>query len=183
MHLNEKLVSFRNRNELVFLITFTSSYTNPSIIDPNAVTLKTNVNETNLFDANGKLIDPSHFDPHLGQVCCVSREYLSGFVAYPMSVHRNKKCTETLDREYTNLMTLQIGDLAISEGENKSITLILRFRSLLDVENQYNDPNLDPANFTNTKLQPQSCPPHPSVPEAQYWQEMAKYIWWSLASP
>ena len=108
-----------------------------------------------------------------------------------MFVYRNKKCTETLDSEYATSITVKIGKLSIkgnNEKEIESIILPLKHRPLLGVEN----PHLpDPIQLSNDNLKREptmeTAPPNhvglANKEDALYWQNMASYIWWYLASP
>jgi len=186
--MNEKMSYFENRGEIVFLLTFTSSYKNFSITDPNAIRINANIDEIKLFDTNGKLIPLRHYDPHLGQACCVSRVHLSGYIGYPMFVHRNKKCTATLNRKFATTMTLQVGKFVINDHENPPMILTLRYRSLLEVEDSHkldSRPILDGSSLIKPEMK--TTPPLPvnrgNGADFLYWQNMASYIWWYLASP
>jgi hypothetical protein len=185
---NAKIGYFENRKEMVFLVIFTSSYRNSSISDLNAVKINANVGEIRLFETGGNLIDKSYSDPPLGQDRYVSREFLSGYIAYPMFVHRNKKCTATLNREMATSMTLRAEKIFVNGTGTDPIILSIRYHPLLESENP-RSPEPMPIPDDNFIRVPKigTAPPNP-IGEANnenevYWQNMASYIWWYLASP
>jgi hypothetical protein len=185
---NARISEFEQRKEIVFLVTFTSSYRNPSITDPNAIQINANVSEIKIFETNGRLIPNIYADPVIGQACCISRGALSGYIEYPMFVHRNKKCIATLDRENTTKMTIQVGKIAINDNEYPPVILTLRYHSLLDSGNpQAPDPIPIPDNKLIREPGMESNPPNPTSgadnENALYWQNMASYVWWYLVSP
>lgn len=185
---NAKLGYFENRKEIVYLITFTSSYKNPSIADPNAIRVNANFDGITLFDTNGKSISKIYSDPPLELVGSISQGHLSGYLAYPMFVYRNKNCTETLNREYATSMILKAEKLLINGNEIAPVTLSLRYHPLLDLNNSQLP---DPIPILDNSLlirEPKlkTTPPDPvngaMTENALYWQNMASYIWWYLAS-
>ena len=190
---NEAIGSFESRKEMVFLVTFTSSYRNISISDPNELRINANVREIKLFDTNGQPIYPKNFESHLGQDCCISRGYLSGYIAYPMFVYRDKVCKATLEQGNTTRMVLNVGKLIINGNENQPLTLTLRYRPFLGVENsnksipelkeEYVKEFLSSLSAAGIQPKPQEIPPQPNVSGMGYWQAMANYIWWYLAEP
>jgi len=188
---NSRIDQFAKRQEITFLLTFTSSYRNSYIADSNVLRINANVDGIVLLDADSKEIPKRHADPPLGQDSYLSREHLSGYIGYPMFVFRNKKCTETLDSEYASSITVKIGKLSI-KGENgkeiESIILSLRHHPLLNIENPRLPEPIQTPN-DNLKREPtlEIAPPNPvgvaGNEDALYWQNMASYIWWYLASP
>jgi hypothetical protein len=185
---NAKIGYFENRKEMVFLVIFASSYRNSSISDSNAVKINANVGEIKLFETGGNLIEKSYSDPPLGQDRYVSREFLSGYIAYPMFVHRNKKCTAILNRELATSMTLRAEKIFVNGTETDPIILSIRYHPLLDSEN-HQPPDPMPIPDDNFLREPgvETAPPNPvgeaNNENALYWQHMASYIWWYLASP
>ena len=187
-NVNKRISYFENRKEIVFLVTLTSSYYNPSITDPDVLQISADVNEIKLFDTNGNLISLRHYDPPLGQSCCVSRGHISGYISYPMFVYRNKKCTATLNRDYATTMTLKVGNFIINGNESSPLILTLRYHSLLELEDSH---TLDPAPIlgSGALIEPRTktSPPMPALgvnsPDFLYWQNMASYIWWYLSAP
>lgn len=185
---NAKIAQFGDRQEITFLLTFTSTYRNSYLADPNVLRINANVGEIMLLDADSKEISKKHSEPALGQDGYLSRESLSGYIGYPMFAYRNKKCIETLDSEYTASITVKIGKLSINGSEIEPIILSIRHRPLLDLENtRLPEPIPIPNNNLRRELTIKDAPPDPvglaKNEDALYWQDMASYIWWYLASP
>jgi hypothetical protein len=144
-----------------------------------------------LNSKNGNAV-PNHYDPSLGQNINVSRDYISGYVAFPMSVlDENENCIPMLDASSNTTITLRADGIKIStysgNVSNHQLTWFLRYHSLLDLQ-------ITPTPVANNLYATPECchiPPTPDITKLpsdeiywnDYWEGMARYVWAYVVNP
>jgi len=191
--LKTQLGKLADHNELYFLVTVTDSSYNPLVTEKDVAILSIPAQDITLMNSENGFVAPKHYDPPLGQDIYLSRNHLSGYVAFPMFVKdKEDKCVLMLDPSSNTTITIGATNIKLSTTagnvSNHQLTWLIRYHSLLDL-------NIipTPAIVSDQNIAPECChaPPTPDVTRLptdetywnSYWVEVARYVWGYVVAP
>ncbi|MBN1452953.1 MAG: hypothetical protein JW963_18185 [Anaerolineales bacterium] len=186
--LKQQLEHLAELDELYFLVTITDSTYKPLATEKEFVILNIAMQNMVLTNSKNGNAVPNHYDPPLGQSINVSRNHISGYVAFPMSVlDENENCVPMLDPSLNTTITLRANDIKLSTSSgvvsNHQLTWFLRYHSLMDLKITPTPVAINP-NATPECLR---TPPTPDLtiaePPDAYWEEMSRYVWAYMVDP
>lgn len=182
--LQNALNSIAMRDELLFLITVTS--TNNNSINSISHVIDIPLSEMTLNNAANLVSIPGHDDHNVDQPINSSSDPVFGYVAYPLGILESDGCNWTLDPIYNTNIVITVPDIKIDNATSRSYTWTIPYKPLID-SNNYPDPLMFivPPGFNPDTVFPLSKPPYPltqmilqngSSPDI-YWQDFARFIW------
>lgn len=184
IQLQNVLNSIALRDELLFLITVTS--TNNNSINSISHVIDIPLVDMTLNNAENLASTPGHDDHNLDQPINASSEPVFGYVAYPLGILKSDGCNWLLDPKYNTNIVITVPDIKIDNAVSRSYTWTIPYKPLID-SNNYPDPLMFivTPGFNPDMVLPLSRPPYPfsqmmlsngSNPDI-YWQDFARFIW------
>lgn len=185
--LRNSLDRIASRNELLFLVTITSSQ---PTVPGQASLLQFPVKKLTLTNTAAISIAAGHYDPVLNNPINLSSGPISAMVAFPIAVEKNGQCIWLFDPKWTTSLTLSVPSITLDGRSFSYSTWPIDYIPPLQAGNE-----ISPASFfTDTltadplKYTPLNTPPSPfwNAPESdqtywmQYWQDMGRFIWSQL---
>lgn len=187
-NLSGEMEPIADRNELIFLITITSSISEQSLLEEKMTTLAIPVNKIMLINAANQQIPISHSDPPLNQEIIISRGHLSGYIAYPIWVEAGENCVNVMDSHWNTTMTVSATGVKVAGIEYMhQLIWSVKYIPLVDMEISANVQS--PPTVFPTDIAPSKQPPMPAQnvlvtqEDDEYWAKMARYIWGYVTDP
>jgi hypothetical protein len=184
VQLQNALNSIAARDELLFLITVTS--TNNNGINSISHVIDIPLGEMALNNAANLVSIPGHDDHNLDQPINSSFEPVFGYVAYPVGVLKSDGCNLTLDPKYNTNIVITVPDIKIDNATSRQYTWTIPYKPLIDWNNNQSQPTfIGTSVFDPIQMSPSPKPPFPianqmfpngSSPDI-YWQDFARYVW------
>jgi len=170
-----------NRNEFMFLVTIAATnYEDASNGNANVVQIP--IDQMVLTNSAGLSVKPNHRDDNLAENIYLSRGAQSGYVAYQMGVKNKDQCDLLLDPQWNNKIVISIPGLQVNNIDYGPRTWTIESNPLFDSNMPPAAPLFSiPPDFDKNRLSPLLVPPSPHtnnlVPDATYWEDMARFIW------
>lgn len=184
VQLQTVLNSIADRDELLFLVTVTSTNNNSSNSISHVIDIP--ISEMKLNNAGNLESIPGHDDHNLDQPINSSFDPVFGYIAYPLGVLNSNGCNWTLDPKYNTNIVITVPDIKINDAPSRPYTWTIPYKSLINA-NIPPDPLMfiPTPGFNPDLIFPLAKPPYPlsqlmvangSNPDL-YWQDFARFIW------
>jgi hypothetical protein len=163
------------REELLFLVTASAVNYNPT---PAHHTIKLPIQEMVLHNAENLTIVHNHDDHNLEQAIDTLADPVFGYLGYPLSQVTANQCHWVLDPAYNTVIVITVPFLEV-DGVKKETPQFwtIPYVPLMGSESQAEIPNFNmPAGYDVTLMTPQPALPR-DINQANYWQELARFIW------
>lgn len=184
IQLQEILNILAARDELLFLITVTSTSNNNINAPPHVIDMP--ISEMKLNNAGNLESTPNHDDHNLDQPIDPSSEPVFGYIAYPLAILQSGGCAWVLDPKYNTNIVITVPDIKIDNLSSHPYTWTIPYQSLIDPNIPPDPPTfIMPPDFNQEVMSPFRKPPHPTAslrlssgadPNI-YWQDFARYVW------
>lgn len=183
--LDNALARLVNRQELLFVITMTSSHYDPQAYGGGLLTVNLPVAQLKLFNTGNLSVLPTHFDHSLDEKIIISRGPISGVIGYPISIMSQNNCIKLMD-QWTTSLTLDVSSVTLNTMDFQSQFWRIGYTPVMPDNAQPVMNNAQPTPITNiNQLNPTDQPPTPFWnPGANditnwniYWETMSRYLW------
>jgi hypothetical protein len=183
-----------NREELLFLVTVTSSQYRDRLLPDDRLVLDIPITYLTLTNTSYLSITPAHSDKNLDDEIDLRDGPVHGYLGYPLAVQKNGICTLVMDTRWDTTLTLHVPNVMVNGAPYDALTWVMNVHPMVDM----NAPNIDPDELAKMLANP-SIPVEnyynpidaPPVPENgkskddqaywdQYWDDMSRFIWHTL---
>ena len=175
-HLQNMLNGVAERDELLFLLTITTTSNNN--ITPTRHTIKIPINNMTLNNAENLIVLHSHDDHNLEQLIDTSAEPVFGYLAYPFAMLSGGQCKWVLDPKYNTNIVISVPFIEV-DGVNSGgpYSWTIPYSSLINSIAPSNIPiPFLPTGFDPNLMSPLELPPS-EINQNDYLQNFARYIW------
>jgi len=191
--LTEEMEQISQRDEFFFLVTLTASQYDPSATNDNMLILDIPIKDMILVNAGDLRVSPSHDDHPIDQEIILSREHLSGYIAYPMAVQIGDTCEQVLESLWNTTITISLSELFVNGTQYEhQLTWSIKYHPLVDLGVEAGSPGSPiPVGFDQSRLFPMAVPPNLEGNRIStdiaywdlYWENMARYVWGYVTDP
>lgn len=176
VHLQNMLNSVAARDELLFLLTVTT--TNNNTLNTSRHTIRIPITGMTLNNSENLSVPHSHDDHNLEQVIDTTSDAVFGYLAYPLTMLSENQCKWLLDPKYNTNIVITVPFIevdGVSDANQYSWTI--PYVSLISSPMPSNPPApFLPNGFDATLMSPLAVPPK-EINQIDYWQNFARYIW------
>ena len=178
------LNSIATRDELLFLLTVTTTNNSSTDLAPHIIDIP--INQMTLTNGEDLQIAPKHDDHILDQPINSSSKPVSGYLAYPLAVLTNNQCNWVLEPKYNTSITITVPLIQMDGVNGGPYTWAIPYSSLVHADIPPNPPNfVMPAEFDPNQMVPLAIPPSPAMnltipngmDQNMYWQNFARFVW------
>jgi hypothetical protein len=178
------LNSIAARDELLFLLTITTTNNGSTDLTPHIIDIP--INQMTLTNGEDLQIAPKHDDHVLDQPINSSSKPVSGYLAYPLAVLTNNQCNWVLEPKYNTSIVVTVSLIQLDGVSSGPYTWTIPYSSLVHADIPPNPPNfVMPPEFDQNQMSPLANPPNPAMnlttsngmDQNMYWQNFARFIW------
>jgi hypothetical protein len=181
----KRLTRTRNRSEVLFLITITSTRYKSGPNGEPVISVHIPLKSLILTNSSNQNANTKRGDNSIDQFIQLAHGPVSGIIGYQMTVKNGNNCSYLLDPQVNNTISIHLEELEINGIKRDPQTWTIRYQSLLgvdglDVKPQYVDINPIPEHWIPSSDAPQPVVDIPvTITEVwnPYWEAMGRYLW------
>ena len=177
-----KFEKLAGRNEMIFFVLLSASFDASQLDDSQQLVIYIPLQLMKLTNASDFSVSRTHDDHILNESIQVTREAISGYIAFPLSVLQNDQCIWIMDAPYNTTINLDIPYVEINGQQFGRQYWSIPYSSLMIPGTGNIMPATLEPGFDATRLVPLKTPPAPewdgSITNQQnYWRDTGRYLW------
>jgi hypothetical protein len=169
------LSSVADRNELLFLLTITTTNNGNLNLRPHTIDIP--MSQMDLVNGEDLQIVPNHDDHNLDQPIQSSSKPVFGYFAYPLAVLANDECKWILEPKYNTNIVITVPTIQVDGVNGGPYTWTIPYSPLIHVEAPPDPPVLmKPPEFDQNLMSSLAQPPS-GINQTNNWQDFARFVW------